>query len=633
MSTETEKETLGFETEVQQLLHLMVHSLYSNKEIFLRELVSNASDAADKLRFEALKDDKLFEDDPELNIRVEYNKDQKTISVIDNGIGMSRDEVIANLGTIAKSGTRQFFEQLTGDQSKDSSLIGQFGVGFYSSFIVAEKVEVMTRRAGAARGEGVRWSSQGENDYTIETVDRPKRGTKVILYLRDDAEEFLDGFRLRSIIKRYSDHIGISVIMPAEGEEKGDETVNSAQALWTRNKKDITDEEYNEFYKHVGHDFEDPLARIHSRVEGKLEYISLLYIPTRAQFDLWDRDSRHGIKLYVRKVFIMDDAEQLLPPFLRFVRGVVDSNDLPLNISREILQQNKIIDSIRSGATKRILDLLSDMTEKEPDKYKTFWKEFGKVLKEGVVDDVSDKKEELARLFRFTSTHSESEEQSVSLKDYIDRMRDGQKDIYFLTAENLTTAKNSPHLEIFNEKDIEVLLLTDPIDEWVTSHLTEFDGKQLKSVMKGDLNIDELEGSANDSDQEKKEDESKLETELTKKIKDVLGEQVKDVRVTRRLTTSPACLISDMQDMGRHLQQILQASGQQLPEMKPILEINPTHPVVMMLEDSLDDKKFEDWSHILFDQALLSEGGKLEDPATFVKRLNAIFMEMGEKQP
>ncbi len=633
MSTETEKETLGFETEVQQLLHLMVHSLYSNKEIFLRELVSNASDAVDKLRFEALKDDKLFEDDPELNIRVEYNKDQKTISVIDNGIGMSRDEVIANLGTIAKSGTRQFFEQLTGDQSKDSSLIGQFGVGFYSSFIVAEKVEVMTRRAGAARGEGVRWSSQGENDYTIETVDRPKRGTKVILYLRDDAEEFLDGFRLRSIIKRYSDHIGIPVIMPAEGEEKGDETVNSAQALWTRNKKDITDEEYNEFYKHVGHDFEDPLARIHSRVEGKLEYISLLYIPTRAQFDLWDRDSRHGIKLYVRKVFIMDDAEQLLPPFLRFVRGVVDSNDLPLNISREILQQNKIIDSIRSGATKRILDLLSDMAEKEPDKYKTFWKEFGKVLKEGVVDDVSDKKEELARLFRFTSTHSESEEQSVSLKDYIDRMQDGQKDIYFLTAENLTTAKNSPHLEIFNEKDIEVLLLTDPIDEWVTSHLTEFDGKQLKSVMKGDLNIDELEGSADDSDQEKKEDESKLETELTKKIKDVLGEQVKDVRVTRRLTTSPACLVSDMQDMGRHLQQILQASGQQLPEMKPILEINPTHPLVMMLEDSLDDKKFEDWSHILFDQALLSEGGKLEDPATFVKRLNAIFMEMGEKQP
>lgn len=632
MSAETSKETLGFQTEVQQLLHLMVHSLYSNKEIFLRELISNASDAADKLRFEALKDDKLFEEQPDLNIRVEFNKEQKTISVIDNGIGMSRNEIIENLGTIAKSGTKQFFEKLTGDQTKDSSLIGQFGVGFYSSFIVAEKVEVVSRRAGASRADGVRWISTGQNDYTIEKVDRPPRGTKVILHLRDDVDEFLDGFRLRSIIKKYSDHISIPVLMPREGDEKGDETVNSAKALWTRNKKDITEDEYNEFYKHVGHDFEDPLARVHSRVEGKLEYTSLLYIPSRAQFDLWDRENRHGVKLYVRKVFIMDDAEQLLPPFLRFVRGIVDTNDLPLNISREILQKNKTIDSIRAGITKKILDLLSNMADKEPEKYKKFWNEFGKAIKEGIVEEAPDKKEDLARLFRFSSTHESTDDQTVSLADYISRMKEGHKDIYYLTAENLTTARNSPHLEIFSEKGIEVLLLTDPIDEWVTTHLHEFDGKSLKSVMKGELDIDGLESGQADNEKENKANDDKSQNDLTKKIQDILGEKVKEVRITRRLTTSPACLVSEMHDMGRHLQQILQASGQELPDMKPILEINPGHPLVMMLEDKMEDKQIEDWSHMLFDQALLSEGGKLDDPAGFVKRLNAIFMEMGEKQ-
>ena len=627
MSIDTKTETLGFQTEVQQLLNLMIHSLYSNKEIFLRELISNASDAADKLRFEALQNDSLFEDDPELNIRVEYNKDQKTIMVTDNGIGMSRAEVIDNLGTIAKSGTRHFFEKLTGDQSKDSQLIGQFGVGFYSSFIVAYKVEVLSRRAGLPRAEGVRWTSTGESDYTVETLEWPKRGTRVTLYLRDEAAEFLDGYRLWTIIKRYSDHISLPVIMPSEEKDKGDETVNSAKALWSRNKKEITEQEYNEFYKHVAHDYEDPLAWLHSRVEGKMEYSSLLFIPARAPFDLWDRDKRHGVKLYVRRVFIMDDAEQLLPSWLRFVRGVVDCDDLPLNISREILQQNKTIDLIRSGVTKKLVELLTTMAGKEPDKYSNFWKQFGRAVKEGVIDDPydKDKQQELAALFRFTSTHTDVEEQTVSLKEYISRMKPAQKDIYYITAENLATARNSPHLEIFRDKGIEVLLLTDPIDEWVTSHLTEFDGKPLKSVMKGELDLGDLESVNKNSKKE-----TSLDDRLISKIKETLGERVKDVRVTTRLTTSPACLVAADNDMGRHLQQILKASGQQMSEFRPILEINPDHPLVMMLEDKLEDSRFADWSHILFDQALLSEGGKLEDPAAFVKRMNAIFMELGE---
>ena len=640
MVVEAQKETLGFQTEVQQLLDLMIHSLYSDKEIFLRELISNASDASDQLRFEALKDDSLYEEDTDLKIRVEYNKDNKTITVLDNGIGMSREEVVEHLGTIAKSGTQEFFSSLTGDQSKDSQMIGQFGVGFYSSFMVAEKVEVTTRKAGATRTEGVRWISEGAGDYTIETVDRPKRGTKVVLYLREDAAEFLDGFRLRHIIKKYSDHISLPIIMPSEDsgadlssdeDQKddaklvtADETVNSATALWKRNKKDIKEEEYNEFYKHVGHDFENPLAYIHSKVEGKLEYSSLLFIPARAPFDLWDRQQRHGVKLYVKRVFIMDDAEQLVPSYLRFIRGVVDSDDLPLNVSREILQRNKIIDSIRSGTTKKILDLLARMAKDEPEKYAACWKEFGRVMKEGVIEE-TDRKEDLASLFRFSSTHDDKEEQTVSLADYIDRMPEDQETIYYVIADNFSTAKNSPHLEIFRKKGIEVLLLSDPIDEWLTSHLTEFDGKPLQSVSKGELNL----GKLDEEDDESSKKENKEESDkLVEKIKQVLESKVKEVRITNRLTDSPACLVADEHEMGRNLERILQASGQEIPLSKPILEINIEHPVVIKLAEA-EGEQFDDWSHILFDQALLSEGGQLEDPAEFVHRLNNMFMALG----
>ena len=627
MAVEAKQETLGFQTEVKQLLDLMIHSLYSNKEIFLRELISNASDAADKLRFEALKDDALYEDDAELKIRIEFNKDQKTISVIDNGIGMSREDVIDHLGTIAKSGTKQFFESLTGDASKDSQLIGQFGVGFYSSFIVANKVEVVSRKAGLSRSEGVRWLSEGKGDYTVETVDRPKRGTKVVLYLRDDATEFLDGFRLRQIIKKYSDHISLPIIMPAEGkEEKGEDTVNSATALWIRNKKDIKPEEYIEFYKHVGHDFEDPLAFIHHKVEGKLEYTSLLFIPSRAPFDLWDRQQRHGVKLYVKRIFIMDDAEQLIPSYLRFVRGVVDSDDLPLNISREILQRNKTIDSIRAGCSKRILNLLADLAKNDKEKYAKFWKEFGRVLKEGVIEE-TDKREDLAKLFRFSTTFDDMEDQAISLEDYVSRMQENQKAIYYVTAESFSTAKNSPHLEIFRKKGIEVLLLSDPIDEWVTTHLNEFAGKPLQSVTKGELDLgDEL----SSEDKKKTKQAEKDFKDLIDRIKKVLDDKVKEVRITHRLTSSPACLVADESDMGRHLEQILKASGQHIPGNKPILEINPEHMLVERLKQEKDENRFADWSHILFDQALLSEGGQLEDPAGFVHRLNEIIVLLGE---
>lgn len=639
MAVETNQETLGFQTEVKQLLNLMVHSLYSNKEIFLRELISNASDAADKLRFEALRDDSLYEGEAELKIRVEFDKNLKTITVIDNGIGMSRAEVVEHLGTIAKSGTKQFFEALTGDESKDSRLIGQFGVGFYSCFIVAKQVEVISRRAGLGRAEGVRWRSDGQSDYTIETFDRPRRGTKVILQLRDEMEEFLDGYRLRGIITRYSDHISLPIIMPKEapaeagkeeGKDKkvesaaGEETVNSATALWRRNKKDLKAEEYQEFYKHVAHDFEPPLAHIHSKVEGKLEYTSLLYIPARAPFDLWDRQQRHGVKLYVRRVFIMDDAEQLLPAWLRFVRGIVDSDDLPLNVSREILQHNKVIDSIRSGCTKKVLGLLKDLAEKEQEKYAEFWQIFGKVLKEGVVE-ATDQKAELATLFRFASTHEETDEQKVSFKDYIRRMGKDQKAIYFVTAESCATARHSPHLEIFRKKGIEVLLLSDPIDEWVTGQLSEFEGKPLQSVNKGRLDLGEIQDEA-----EKQQDEqnNKDFDKLGQRIKKALGEQVKEVRASARLTTSPACLVSDEQDMGRHLEQILKASGQNIPGSKPILEINPTHPVLQRIDNEPDEDRFADWAQILFDQALLSEGGQLRDPAGFVSKLNGLIVSL-----
>jgi len=644
MSVKAQKETLGFQAEVQQLLDLMIHSLYSNKEIFLRELISNASDAADMLRFEALKDDSLYEDEPELKIRVEYNKDNKTITVLDNGIGMTREDVVEYLGTIAKSGAQEFFNSLTGDQNKDSQLIGQFGVGFYSSFIVAEKVEVTTRKAGAPRTKGVRWISEGAGDYTIETVDRPKRGTKVVLHLREDATEFLDGFRLRHIIKKYSDHISLPIIMPSEktgngkssdearkgnGKKKvsklvtADETVNSATALWTRNKKDIKEEEYNEFYKHVGHDFEDPLAYVHSKVEGKLEYSSLLFIPSRAPFDLWDRQQRHGIKLYVRRVFIMDDAEQLVPSYLRFIRGVVDSDDLPLNVSREILQRNKTIDSIRSGMTRKILDLLAKMAKDESEKYAKFWKAFGRVMKEGVIEE-ADRREDLASLFRFSSTQEDKEEQTVSLMDYIERMSEDQEAIYYVIADNFSTAKNSPHLEIFRKKGIEVLLLSDPVDEWLTTHLTEYEGKTLQSVTKGELNLGKLD---KEKDKTSEKEDSKQSDKLLAKIKKILESKVKDVRVTNRLTHSPACLVADEHEMGRNLERILQASGQDVPMSKPILEINIDHPVVKKLGEA-EDEQFEDWSLILFDQALLSEGGELEDPAGFVHRLNNMFMAL-----
>ena len=639
MAVETNQETLGFQTEVKQLLNLMVHSLYSNKEIFLRELISNASDAADKLRFEALRDDSLYEGEAELKIRVEFDKNLKTITVIDNGIGMSRAEVVEHLGTIAKSGTKQFFEALTGDESKDSRLIGQFGVGFYSCFIVAKQVEVISRRAGLGRAEGVRWRSDGQSDYTIETFDRPRRGTKVILQLRDEMEEFLDGYRLRGIITRYSDHISLPIVMPKEApaeagkeDEKdkkvesaaGEETVNSATALWRRNKKDLKAEEYQEFYKHVAHDFEPPLAHIHSKVEGKLEYTSLLYIPARAPFDLWDRQQRHGVKLYVRRVFIMDDAEQLLPAWLRFVRGIVDSDDLPLNVSREILQHNKVIDSIRSGCTKKVLGLLKDLAEKDQEKYAEFWQIFGKVLKEGVVE-ATDQKAELAALFRFASTHEETDEQRVSFKDYIGRMAKDQKAIYFVTAESCATARHSPHLEIFRKKGIEVLLLSDPIDEWVTGQLNEFEGKPLQSVNKGRLDLGEIQDEA-----EKQQDEqnNKDFDKLGQRIKKALGEQVKAVRASARLTTSPACLVSDEQDMGRHLEQILKASGQNIPGSKPILEINPTHPVLQRIDNEPDEDRFADWAQILFDQALLSEGGQLRDPAGFVSKLNGLIVSL-----
>ena len=642
MSVEANQETLGFQTEVKQLLDLMVHSLYSNREIFLRELISNASDAEDKLRFEALQDDGLYEKDSDLKIRVEFNKELKTITVLDNGAGMSRDEVIENLGTIAKSGTKQFFESLTGDQTKDSQLIGQFGVGFYSCFIVAKKVEVITRRAGESRAKGVRWISEGENDYSIETVDRAKRGTKVVLHLREDADEFLNGYRLREIITKYSDHISFPIIMDKDDVkdgvvdkdkdkdkdkiESGEDTVNSATALWTRNKKEIKNEEYNEFYKHIGHDFEDPLAHTHNKVEGKLEYTSLLYIPSQAPFDLWDREQRHGVKLYVRRIFIMDDAQQLLPPWLRFIRGVIDSDDLPLNISREILQQNKVVDSIRSGCTKKIIGLLKSMAKNDEEKYQKFWKIFGKVLKEGVVDS-TDYKDDLSHLFRFSSTHEDTEDQKVSLKDYVERMPESQKSIYYVIADSYMTAKSSPHLEIFRKKDIEVLLLSEPIDEWVTTHLSEFDSKKLQSVNKGELDL----GDIQDEGEKKKDKESnKAHDELVKRIKDILDEKVKEVRVTSRLTTSPACLVSDDNDMGRHLEQILKASGQNIPGSKPILEINPDHPIIKKIDGEKDNDLFTDWSHILFDQALLSEGGQLADPVNFVNKLNSMIVSMAK---
>ncbi len=625
MTTETHKETLGFQAEIQQLLKLMIHSLYSNKEIFLRELISNASDAADKLRFEALTDNGLYEGDSDLKISVSFDKENRTVTVTDNGIGMNRSEVMENIGTIAKSGTRQFFESLTGDQAKDARMIGQFGVGFYSAFIVADRVTLTTRRAGLGAEHGVRWESGGEGTYTLETVDKPMRGTEVVLHLRSDEDEFLDGYRLRHIIHKYSDHISLPIVMKAQDKDEY-EAVNRASALWVRPKKEISDEEYTEFYKHVSHDFEEPLAHVHSRVEGNQSYTTLFYIPKRAPFDLWDRDGRHGIKLYVRRVFIMDDAEQLMPNYLRFVRGVADSDDLPLNVSREILQRNKQIDTIRAASVKKVLGLLEDLAKNDKEKYATFWKEFGRVLKEGPAEDYANR-ERIAKLLRFASTHNETDAQDVALEDYIARMKEGQSKIYYITADSFAAARHSPHLEIFRKKGIEVLLLSDRVDEWLMGHFTEFEGKSLQSIAKGDLGLDSLEDQEEKKELEKAAGELK---DLTAKMKDTLGEKVKVVRVSHRLTRSPSCLVVEEHDMAVSMQKLLKAAGHAVPAVAPSLEINPQHPLVMRLNNESDAQRFADWTHILFDQALLNEGGQLDDPSAFVQRLNDLLVTLGK---
>ncbi len=628
MSVDAHKETLEFQTEVRQLLQLMIHSLYSNKEIFLRELISNAADACDKLRFEALADDALYEGDNELRIRVTFDRKKRTLTVSDNGIGMSRQEVVDNIGTIARSGTRQFFESLTGDQAKDARLIGQFGVGFYSAFIVADKVTVETRRAGLGAEHGVRWQSKGEGEYTLETIERAERGTSVTLHLRKGEDEFLDDFRLRAIIRKYSDHIPLPIEMRKEGKPDGEfERVNDAQALWTRPRKEISDDEYREFYKHIAHDFEPPLAWTHNQVEGKQSYTTLFYIPSHAPFDLWDRDRRYGIKLYVRRVFIMDDAEHLMPHYLRFVRGVVDSDDLPLNVSREILQHNQLIDRIRSASVKKVLALLEKLAGKEPEKYASFWKAFGNVLKEGVAEDFGNR-ERIAGLLRFASTRNESDEQTVSLADYVARMKEGQDKIYYITAETPAAARHSPHLEVFRKQGIEVLLLSDRVDEWMVSHLTEFDGKPLVSVAKGDLDLGELE----DAEEKKKREQVESEFKpLLERMQQVLGERVREVRVSHRLTDSPACLVLDEHDMAVHLQKMLRQAGHELPQSQPVLEINPDNPLVAMARDMDDEQRFADLTQVLFDQALLASGGQLEDPASYVARLNGLLVGLAGK--
>lgn len=620
------KESMAFQAEVKQLLQLMIHSLYSNKEIVLRELISNASDAADKLRFEALADGALYENDSELKIRVAFDKEARTLTIADNGIGMSREEVISNIGTIAKSGTKEFFNSLTGDQAKDANLIGQFGVGFYSAFIIADKVTLTTRRAGAT--DAVRWESAGEGDFTLEDADKASRGTEIVLHLREGEDEFLSDWKLKSIIRKYSDHIMLPIVMKktewkdgAEVATDEDETVNKASALWARSKNDITEEEYQEFYKHVSHDFENPLAYTHSRVEGKQEYISLLYIPSKAPFDLYDRERSHGIKLYVKRVFIMEDAEKLMPQYLRFVRGVIDTSDLPLNVSREILQSSRDVEAIKAGSVKKVLGLLEDMAENKPEDYAKFYKEFGRVLKEGPGEDFANK-EKIAGLLRFASTKADTDVQDVSLKDYISRMQPEQDVIYYITADSFAAAQHSPHLEIFRKKGIEVLLMSDRVDEWLLGSLTEFEGKKLQSIAKGDLDLGKLESETEKEIQKKIEEEAKT---LVEKIKQTLGEQVKDVRVTHRLTDSPACLVSDEHDLSGNLARILKSAGQKAPETKPILEINPTHKLVKRIEAESADDVFADLAHVLFDQALLAEGGALEDPASFVKRMNSLI--------
>jgi len=625
-TVDAHKETMGFQTEVKQLLQLMINALYSNKEIFLRELISNASDACDKLRFEALSDDALYEDDPDLKIQIEFDKEANTITLRDNGIGMNRQEVIDNIGTIAKSGTKQFFDALTGDQAKDSQLIGQFGVGFYSAFIIAKQVTLNTRRAGLTAEHGVSWVSTGEGEFTLETIEKASRGTEIILELSEGNEEYLDSFRLKNIVQRYSDHISLPIEMASESEEedkKGEmETINQASALWKRAKSEISDEEYNEFYKHIAHDYQDPIARIHNHVEGSQSYTSLFYIPAKAPFDLWDRERRQGIKLYVKRVFIMDDAEHLLPDYLRFVRGLVDSDDLPLNVSREILQHNKLIDKMRGASVKKVLGLLEGFAKNDADKYSTIWSEFGQVLKEGPGEDFSNK-EKIAGLFRFSSTFDDKDEQTMSLNDYIGRMKEGQDKIYYITAESFAAAKNSPHLEVLRKKGIEVILMYDRVDEWMMSHLTEFGGKSFHSVAKGDLALGDLEDSEEKEAKEKAADEAK---DLTGKLQEALKEKVKEVRVTDRLTNSPCCLVVDDDEMAANLQRMLKSAGHAVPTSLPIMEINPIHPLITRLNDDAVNN-FGDWASVLFDQALLAEGGHLEDPAEFVARLNGLLVQ------
>ncbi|KIH84456.1 Chaperone protein HtpG [Pseudomonas batumici] len=632
MSVETQKETLGFQTEVKQLLHLMIHSLYSNKEIFLRELISNASDAVDKLRFEALSKPELLEGGAELKIRVSFDKDANTVTLEDNGIGMSRDDVITHLGTIAKSGTADFMKNLSGDQKKDSHLIGQFGVGFYSAFIVAEQVEVFSRRAGLTASEGVHWSSKGEGEFEVATLEKADRGTRIVLHLKSGENEFADGWRLRNIIKKYSDHIALPIELPkevaaVEGEEKPAlewETVNRASALWTRPRTEVKDEEYQEFYKHIAHDFENPLSWSHNKVEGKLEYSSLLYVPARAPFDLYQREAPKGLKLYVQRVFVMDQAESFLPLYLRFIKGVVDSNDLSLNVSREILQKDPIIDSMKSALTKRVLDMLEKLAKNEPEQYKGFWKNFGQVMKEGPAEDFANK-EKIAGLLRFASTQGEDGEQVVSLAEYLARAKEGQDKIYYLTGETYAQVKNSPHLEVFRKKGIEVLLLTDRIDEWLMSYLNEFDGKSFVDVARGDLDLGNL-----DSEEDKKaaEEVAKTKEGLVERIKTALGDAVSQVRVSHRLTDSPAILAIGEQDLGLQMRQILEASGQKVPDSKPIFEFNPGHPLIEKLDGEPDEDRFGDLSHILLDQAALAAGDSLKDPAAYVRRLNKLLVEL-----
>ncbi len=631
--TAASKETLGFQAEVKQLLQLMIHSLYSNKEIFLRELISNASDASDKLRFEGIANPAWYGDDPDLKIKVSFDKAARTITISDNGIGMSRNEVISNLGTIARSGTKEFFTKLSGDQQKDAALIGQFGVGFYSAFIVADRITVDTRRAGLPAKDGVRWESDGSGEFTVESIDRPQRGTSITMHLREGEDDFLASYKLKSIIRKYSDHISLPIQMNKEewDEEKKEqvlkdelESINQSSALWARTKSEITQEQYDEFYKHLSHDYENPLCYSLNRVEGRSEFTQLLYVPARAPFDLWDRNKRGGIKLYVKRIFIMEDAEQLMPMYLRFVTGVIDSLDLPLNVSREILQESRDVKVIRESSTKRVLSMLEELAnsddEAKKEKYRTFWSQFGQVLKEGIGEDQTNQ-ERILKLLRFTSTATDSIEQTVSLAEYVARMKTEQDKIYYVTGETFNAAKNSPHLEIFRKKGVEVLLLSDRVDEWMLSFFTEFDGKPLASVAKGGLDL----GALGDEKEKKEHEETeKGFKDLLEKMKVVLADKAKDVRVTFRLTDSPACLVADENELSGNLLRMLKAAGQEAPDMKPILEVNPEHPLLLKLK--YDDKQFDEWTNVLFDQALLAEGGQLNDPAGFVKRINQLLL-------